>query len=367
MNRLSTFLWVLLLTGCLQSAGKEVKPYVPPVDTLPNDTVNTITVTTDGDVVSNLHKWLGDRNTVELVEPLRIVQPDATISFPGNSSLGWELTPSGGTFTFLKNKPEVTVRRWGVPFSPSLDRVVIVSPDKGTAYLNELGNTITKEFRLNWVDDSAGAPVESASPPESPIFSPPTPLEPEPEPSIVQPREGVKNDPQTLGEGPVEVYFFGDLKTCAPCRRGWKELSEYDKKNGLPFKVVLNPKDMNKPANVGTPYFRWGSSGANKPDGTDRDWCTEGWYGVDDLIKRWHHTKDKEPPKPTKGKIARSTGRCSIGFAGEYVETKLGYTTVDHLINVHGLHYEDIRPYAHNQTMLNKIHGWCHYREMGLL
>ena len=344
-------LLTLLAVGCLQAPA--VAPVIPkkvkPVE--PLQTVRAVEVSMDANVVANLHQYLGDHNTYTIKESQVITQNGMTVSIPAGANLSYVLTETGGMFTFNNPKPQLTVKEWGISFHPMLDQVVLTSPNKGTAVLNDLGQTIRRNFVLDWERPSV----------ESPILGSPVPLFEIPAITPSKPSEGVKTPFSTSSEKP-EVWAFGDFRengSCPPCSRASKELAEYEKSNELPFRLVKNPLGVIKPANAPTPVFLWPKRSDLKPKGsTTTDWKLEGWHGVDYLIKEFNRTR-------SIGTVTTRT-RCTIGigFWRPYVETDRGYTSVGHLTRTHHVDYEELKPYLRDQNALNRIHGWCHLREM---
>ena len=339
----------VLLVGCIQPPAVLVQPPVKKVTPLPptpiQQPIKEVEVQLDDTIVANLFRYLGASNTVTLAEPLLISQKDTSIQIPAGANLTYKLTAQGGTITFNNPKPVVTVIDWGVKFHPTLDRVVITSPNKGEAVVTEFGKEITKKFVLQWQLE----PETAVEAPKSPFLDQPNENTTETPP---KPLEGTKNDLNELDE----VWFFGDPRTCPPCKDALKALDEYQRDHALPFKLVVNPKGKSNPTDS-TPCFMWGKKQRNPTGDTSKDWKLNGWYGVDYLIKEFNRTHKKLTTKT-------AAPRCTIGFGPEWVEQRYGYTTIGHLVNDHHLKYDWVKQYAGSRTALNQIHGWCHLREM---
>lgn len=356
MSRLLVLtLSLVLLCGCLQRPTPVAKPTPKRLQPAPTPTPidngsnnSTFHLTADGDFVSNLHKYFGDTNTVTISKSLTITQPGMSLTIPNNCAITWTLTDAGGTFDFAGVKPLITVKEYGINFHPMLDQIVLKAPDQGTAVMSDLDQTIRRNFTLKWESKSSVSDV----PTEKPINSPP------------KPSESLTPQSDTVTARLPAMYLFGQPDKskpdyCVPCKRAVDEIEAYRLKHGLPFELVLNPVGI-KDTGEAHPFFRWPLKDKWMPEDKS-GWSLTGWYGVKHLIESFEKTRAK--PKVARTRV---TGRCQIGFGSEWVENKLGYTTVHHLIFDHGVSYEDIRPYANDRHALNRIHGWCHLREMSL-
>lgn len=335
---------LILLTGCLGPVATPSPKPVPKPLPVPTPSASSLTVTMDGTLLENLHRYAGSSNTVTFKESLTVNQSGMSITVPAGGSFSYVLTDIGGTFAFNDPKPSITVTEWGLRFSPILDRIILTPPNKGTAEVLEHGVRIKRNFVLDFEKPSTATETAPISPPIHKDGVIPAPL---PEAELEHPRE-FSNLP--------ELWVFGDFSdnsSCLPCRKASKALSEAKE---LPFRVVKNPVGKERPDDTATPFFMWAKSGKVPTGIRSRDWSLEGWYGLDHLIKEFNRTRKQI----TKTRIAR----CSIGFANEWVESRLGYTTVNHLVHDHGISYDSLKPYLNNQRALNQIHGWCHLREL---
>lgn len=302
----------LLLTGCLQQPHGSTKPIVkkqrqigaPPSPT-PVIPVHELEVS--GDIVANLSRYLGTTNTITIKSPLTIKQKGMTIAFPAGTQIDYVTHSDSCLFTFSQPYPVVTVTEWGLDFHPVLTAIALNSPNKGIASVLEGGFSLRRNFVLDWESE------------ETPRIAPdakivPTPLELPSE--IVKPRQTPKTESQPLPPLPT-LWAFGDYSPnsiCEHCKKGYKELSEYEKMNPMPCVVVWNPKGVKPPAGTGTPYFMWPRKGEITPSGTKSDWKLEGWWSVEYLLQEFHRTRklDQQTSTPTKiaGMHSHKCPRC---------------------------------------------------------
>lgn len=62
-----------------------------------------------------------------------------------------------------------------------------------------------------------------------------------------------------------------------------------------------------------------------------------------------------------KPKVQRKSNQSPVKFGYEsWTENATGHTSLRHLIQAHGLSYDQVAPYANDQGALNLIHGWKH-------
>jgi len=361
---------LLLIVGCLQptaSPQKKAQPAPVKKQVTPTpiqakaDQESTIVISaeaSDGkNVVESLFRYLGATNTATLKEELKIVQPDMTITIPPGASICWNLTESGGIITFLKPFPIIAVKKWGMTFHPTLQRIVLMAPDKGTAEVLELGKTVKKNFVLQWEDEDDR--------PSAPKFIPRTPQEPLERKLPFERSDGQRDQPRSSSEVPgasPEKKTLVHGYTNSPEERSKLE-KEIEKLNP-PFDILwFSSGELPKRGKI-HPCFVWPSKGSTEPKGDDSDWLLEGWNGPRFLIEEFDRTR-KLSKVSTKQKTA-ATPRCRIGFGSSWVESRLGYTTVRHLVEDHGLSYLAVKPYEHDREALNRIHGWCHMRSVNL-
>lgn len=343
---------LLLLIGCVQAPASLAKPVKKPVPIIQPSKVETsvLKVETDLSLLKGLQTYLGTHNTLTLSEPLKIAKDGTTISLPANTSLNWTFSDAKNVVIFKEPKPVITVKEWGVTLHPVLDQVELLSSEKGQATVTELGKQFKRDFSLVWHSSTGNSISESVLPHLEP-------LKPEPDLTPIPLSEGLKREIGAASdEKPKKpsLYYFGDKETCPPCKKAMKELDEYQKAGKeLPFELVKNSTEKKQPKDSGTPCWMWTDSKG--------EWVyIDGWKNVEHLIKEFN--KSVGVKKASATVRTRTTGRCQIGFGGSWVENKLGYTSVHHLVYDHHIPYDSLRPYVNDQNALNWIHGWAHTR-----
>jgi thiol-disulfide isomerase/thioredoxin len=353
----------LLLTGCflesvapVQEEKQVISNPVPIVTPTPIPSEESITAEVDKNIVESLHRYLGDKNRVELTAEHVIKQPDTEIRIPAGASLNYMFSDTTGEITFNDPKPMITVQRWGFKFHPTLNKVALVAPNKGEAEVQTLGQKIHKSFLLQWQDTPSGSPISVPPSPSDTGTGELSNLGKDAGKSEISKPSEVKQRSRPL------LYGFGDTKTCPPCKTAKKQVEELDKP---PFDFEWNPEGIEKPESEVTPVFLWADKENLVPQLNETDWKLEGWAGgVKHLVNEFERTRKLTKPRKPKSKARITTrSRCQVGFAGAWVEMKLGYTSVHHLVYDHGLSYESLRPYVNDRNALNRIHGWCHLRE----
>lgn len=354
MNKRSLPFLALFLVGCLQPGTSLVEKPQPkkltPVSPPTSQVVNQLEVSLDGNVVSNLHRYFGNSNTVTIQDKIVIQQDKMTVSIPAGANFSYVFSEEKGVVTFNDPKPVVTVVEWGMKINPKLEQVLLTPPNKGVATVKALGMIpVKRSFNLNW----------DSPPPELPES---VKIEEKPVETLREPAKPQIEQRRTL---PI-LWMFGDFSeksSCQFCRIADRVIKEHlAAGKTLPFEVVRNPEGVMLPNGRGTPFFCWGKE--DVPDkNMDHNWKIEGWPGIDHLIKEFN--KSRAPKKAAA--VARSRcirGLASFGFSSPWVEARYGYTTVHHLVHDHGVDYSALKPYLNDRDALNRIHGWCHLREM---
>lgn len=130
--------------------------------------------------------------------------------------------------------------------------------------------------------------------------------------------------------------FPGWCENCNKKKRLWG-------KGNAQIKIIWSPKAPPTGPRNTYPQIRWkDSSGAiRRPGGSNPD-------TLEQLIKLIE--RSNAPASPSSG----------VKFGNVWVESATGTTSIEHLIQEHGLTWEQVAPFAHDQNALNRIHGWKH-------
>jgi glutaredoxin len=319
-----TALLLLLLCGCFTAAQEPVKPkrVIPSRQATPDTGEKPfLTVEASDSWLSDLHKWLGDSNVLQIEQALSVRIPGLSVAIPAGARISYTLTDTGGMVKFENPRPVITTVQYGVTLHPYLNAIEL-RPKDGIATVQEGPFIRKKGFAINWDggDKSAGLPEVTFTEPELP-----------------------------------ELWMYS-TKNCGQCevaKRAMKEAKD------LPFKFVViegePPFARKNGAAHQYPTFWWHKT-QPRPSVEDlpntRTPEQPGWPGLKNMLDQWHKSRGTTPTAMTAPK--------QVLFGNHWVERATGRTSIQHLTQDHGLAYADIQPWVHDETALCAIHGWKH-------
>ena len=361
------FLFCFFLPGCLAVATPPRQAGPPPIPdpiqihsanptpkSSPPPGLDSVSVEVGADVVATLHAWLGDTNQITIKNPLTIKQRGGqSIAIPAGASFTWDLSDVAGLFSFLPPKPAITTYAGPFQIHPTLDRVRLFPPNKGQAEVTELGTTHKKLFVLDWLEEKEEIVKPKAAAPEVELIP-----EPEtPPPPAIEPPPQVEKKPELI------MYT---ASWCGMCVNAKKEITEHTKKKELPFELKYIDVDKNKKPDwvQNLPTFYWG-------DGADvrtskKHFSQTGWAGVVQLAEAFNNSRKHKDHRKVAALSVSSEFVAHIArtWPESWIESEYGYTRPEHLENTHGIPHATINPFIHDRAALDRIHGWCHRKEV---
>jgi len=337
MRRYWTF-WLclsLILGGCLAAPqgkpDKTVKPKRAIPDTKPQrefSDVPSLTVEASDSWLTDLHKFLGDGNTITVEQGWAVTVPGLSITVPAGAKVAYTLSENHGLFKFSDPRPVITVVQYGVKLHPFLNAIEFKSKDAGEATVQEGPFIRKKGFAVAWGYDKSEPP------------------------GIV-----FHEQPGAAQVELPEIWMFS-TDNCGHCDAAVKAIGQA---KDLPFRlhVVKEVPPFKPPSANGVhayPTFWWHISDS-KPSAKDlaNTRTAVGWAGLEHLLKRFNDSR-----KAQAAVLPAAAPTAGVLFGHHWYERASGRTSAEHLIQDHGLTMEQIRPYLHDQLALCAIHGWKH-------
>lgn len=305
------FLVMLLVLGCMV---EEPVPTPPPLFTLPSEDNNQVTIETPANVVEAIYRYAGPKNTITAASGWVVQLPNFKAVFVDDSSISYDLTPTGGTIVFNKPKPSVTVWVHGIPLHPELTKIVLVAPAKATLYCQEFGErTIDIDLSPEAKPGITGSALEpKVNPPE-----------------VVPPQK----------KRPI-VYMW----TMVPCPACDAANTAFAAHRPLPFDLIKDPNFRLPQMDNMSPWFGIAVEG--------KITALKGWPGYNAFMAVYNKATAARPQ--TVAQLAQYNGpRVAVS----------GMTVTYHLINHHGFTAVELAGYSEDQ--LYRIHSACHKEDDG--
>lgn len=328
----------MLLGGCLETAsdtqGKpdgraKAKRVIPSSKQAPEPSdTPSLTVEASDSWLADLHKFLGDGNTVSVEHGWAVTVPGLSISVPAGAKVSYTLSADRGLFKFSDPRPVITVVQYGVKLHPFLNAIEFKTKDSGEATVQQGPFIRRKGFAVAWGYDKS-----------------------EPPGIVFSDTAGAADEKAEL----PEIWMFS-TDNCGYCDVAVKAIAAAV---DLPFRlhVVKEVPPFRPSESSGVhsyPTFWWHATGM-QPSAKDlpNTRVSVGWAGLEHLLKKF---KDSRKP-PATTTVPTTTG---VLFGHHWYERNTGRTSIQHLTQDHGLTMEQIRPYIHDQAALCAIHGWKH-------
>lgn len=366
----------LLLPGCLMRSPVaqpvpdiEIKT-VDPIPAPSAEGLDSVSVEIPEGLLPTLHHWLGDSNEFTIKNPLVLKQPGGnSIAIPGGASLSYTFTDSLGVFTFKKPKPVITTWAGPIKIHPTLDKIQIVPPNIGKASVTEFGRTFEKEFVLDWVDKAKMTeppPVQEAPPPPIETIVPPRPPEQIPLAPVPQPTP--KHEKKKIARAAVsdlpEVQMLS-VPWCGICPGVKATLAKAQQDNKLRFRIKFVMLASNS---TGTfPSFVIGSGSTIESSKYKQTIIWPGNY--EGLNRDFTRIRNGFPTRLAatslnSANIAQIAATWPNKWTVSVDGKDTGETSIEHLTNDHGVDYELLKPFISSPESLNRIHGYCHDKEL---